>query len=65
MVDARALRHDWHNILGRIGPLAHDQALARLAKLTGVLLIVASWIWGGILLRRQYARLSGDVLRES
>jgi hypothetical protein len=64
MADARAFRHDWHNILGRIGWLAHDVALAGLAKLTGILLMLASWIWGGLLLRMQYARLSGDILQE-
>jgi hypothetical protein len=64
MVDARAFRHDWHNILGSIGWLAHDRSLAALAKLTGVSLMLLSWIWGGLLLRMQYARLSGDVLIE-
>jgi hypothetical protein len=64
MVDARAFRHDWHNILGRVGGLAHDRSLAGLAKLTGVSLMLLSWIWGVLLLRMQYARLSGDVLNE-
>jgi hypothetical protein len=64
MVDARALRHDWHNLLGSIGALAYDQMLAGLAKLTGVVLMILSWIWGGLLLRLQYRQLSGDVLVE-
>ena len=34
--------HDWHNILGRLGLLSYDHALAYAAKFTGVLLIVLS-----------------------
>ena len=60
----RAYRHDWHNILGAIGALGYDHALARLSKFSGALLMLLSWIWGALLLRRQYARLSGDVFDE-
>ncbi|MFA5939332.1 MAG: hypothetical protein WC809_08250 [Sinimarinibacterium sp.] len=64
MAEFRAYRHDWHNILASLGWLGHDHSLARLSKFTGVLIMLLSWIWGGLLLRRQYARLSGDVFNE-
>ncbi|MFP5305132.1 MAG: zinc ribbon domain-containing protein, partial [Gammaproteobacteria bacterium] len=60
-VDLRAFRHDWHNVLGALGWLNYDQRLAALAKGSGVLLMLLSWVWGGLLLRIQYANLAGDV----
>ena len=47
--------HDWHNLLGRMGLLEADHALAWLVDATGVLLMLAALAWGGLLLRRQYA----------
>ena len=62
---SRAFRHDWHNILGMLGWLQADYALGRLAKIIGSLLMLLSWAWAGLLLQRQYRRLSGDVFNET
>jgi hypothetical protein len=64
MVDARADRHDWYNILEMIGWLDYDQVLGRLSKLVGAGLMIAACAWGGIILRLQQRNLAGDVLRE-
>ncbi|MBL6750265.1 MAG: hypothetical protein ISP90_07065 [Nevskia sp.] len=55
---ARQWRHDWHNILQPLGLLGWDQGLAHLSKSVGTLLMVTSWAWGGMLLRRQWRRLA-------
>jgi hypothetical protein len=55
---ARALRHDWHNILAPLGALGQDHAIARVAQLCGILLIVTSWAWAARLLWLQRARLA-------
>ncbi|MBV8062967.1 MAG: hypothetical protein JOY51_05185, partial [Nevskia sp.] len=54
MVSIRDLRHDWHNILLPLHALAHDHALALLAKLIGSVLMLLSWVWGGMLLVMQH-----------
>lgn len=45
MVDARALRHDWHNILLQLDMLEADMLLARLAWLCGTLIMLTGSIW--------------------
>jgi hypothetical protein len=50
IADQRALRHDWHNILDRIGLLAWDERLATLCHLLGSLVMLvalgwAAWSW--------------------
>lgn len=64
MAETREFRHDWHNILLALDWLDYDHGLARLAKLSGVAIMLLSWIWGGLLLRRQYRRIAGDVFEE-
>ncbi|WP_370306240.1 zinc ribbon domain-containing protein [Sinimarinibacterium flocculans] len=64
MAQARALRHDWHNLLAAVGALHLDRSLAGLAQMTGALLMLTSWVWGALLLRLQYRQLSGDVFDE-
>ncbi|WP_018152415.1 Trm112 family protein [Leeia oryzae] len=54
MVDMRADRHDWHNILGDLGWLAHDQQLATLAHVTGSALTILAMLWAGLIVRAQY-----------
>lgn len=54
MVDARILRHDWHNILERLDLLDWDTGLARLAWLAGSVLIVTSWCWLALILKQQW-----------
>ncbi len=59
--EARALRHDWHNILGMIGKLDSDQALAATVHTLGAGMMILSWIWGGLWLWQawQQARAGG------
>jgi len=49
--------HDWYNILSRLDLLRYDHAIARAARLTGILIILAALVWGGLVLVRQYRRL--------
>ncbi|HSW13371.1 MAG TPA: hypothetical protein VLI06_11065 [Solimonas sp.] len=64
MAEAREFRHDWHNILLALDALHLDHALAGLAKFCGALAMLLSWAWGGLLLRAQWGRLSGDIFNE-
>ena len=50
--------HDWNNILTMLGWLEYDHRLAHLAYNFGVLLMLASFAWGGLLLLKHYRRLS-------
>jgi ribosomal protein L40E len=49
--------HDWNNILTMLGWLEHDHRLAHLAYNFGILLMLASFAWGGLLLLKHYRRL--------
>ncbi len=50
--------HDWNNILTMLGWLEHDHRLAHLAYNVGILLMLVSFAWGGLLLLKHYRRLS-------
>lgn len=50
--------HDWNNILTMLGLLEWDHRLAHLTYNVGILLMLGSFLWGGVLLRRHYWRLS-------
>ena len=50
--------HDWNNILTMLGWLEHDHRLAHLAYNFGILLMLVSFAWGGLLLLKHYRRLS-------
>jgi hypothetical protein len=50
--------HDWENILGMLGWLQHDHQLAHLFYNFGLLLMLTSVVWGGLLLWKHYRRLS-------
>lgn len=50
--------HDWNNILTMMGWLEYDHRLAHLAYHLGIILMLASLAWGGLLLLKQYRRLS-------
>lgn len=50
--------HDWHNILSMLGLLEWDHRLAHFTHTMGVLLMLGSFLWGGLLLLRHYRRLS-------
>lgn len=50
--------HDWNNILTMLDLLEWDHRLAHLTYNLGILLMLASFLWGGALLLRHYRRLS-------
>lgn len=50
--------HDWNNLLTMLGWLEYNQRLAHLAYNLGILLMLASFAWGGVILVRHYRRLS-------
>ncbi|HEY6972907.1 MAG TPA: hypothetical protein VI359_01260 [Nitrospiraceae bacterium] len=49
--------HDWENILSLLGWLPYDHHIAHLCYNVGILLMVASFLWGGLLIFRQHRRL--------
>ena len=53
VVELRPERHDWHNLLAPLGLLPYDHRLAKLSKFFGALMMLAAWIWGGLLLQHQ------------
>ena len=50
--------HDWNNILTMLDWLEYDHSLAHLTYNFGILLMLASFAWGGLLLLKHYRRLS-------
>jgi hypothetical protein len=50
--------HDWNNILTILDLLEWDHRLAHFTYSVGILLMLSSFLWGGILLLRHYRRLS-------
>ena len=50
--------HDWNNILTILGWLEYDHRLAHLTYNFGILLMLASLAWGGLLLLKHYRRLT-------
>ena len=50
--------HDWEFILKESGLLRHDHFIAGLSFTVGAILIILSFVWGGILLYRQYKNLA-------
>ena len=50
--------HDWNNILTMLDWLEYDHRLAHLTYNLGILLMLASFAWGGLLLLKHYRRLS-------
>jgi len=49
--------HDWEFILRKLGWLRYDHTLAHMANSLGIILMLASFAWGGYLLFRQYKNL--------
>jgi hypothetical protein len=50
--------HDWNNILTMLGLLEWDHRLAHFTYNLGILLMLGSFLWGGVLLLNHYRRLS-------
>lgn len=51
--------HDWNNLLTMTGLLQWDHRLAHLTYNIGILLMLASFAWGGVILARHYQRQRG------
>jgi len=49
--------HDWEFILTESGYLQYDQTIARASFTIGAVLMIISFVWGGVLLYRQYKNL--------
>jgi hypothetical protein len=49
--------HDWEFLLRKLGWLRYDHTLAHMANTLGIILMLASFAWGGYLLSRQYKNL--------
>jgi len=49
--------HDWFNILSDLGMLNNDHTVAKMANNFGVLLMLLSFVWGALILHRQYIQL--------
>lgn len=57
--------HDWHNLLGRLGWLEYDQALARSVQVLAILLMIGAIAWAGWLLTLQWPRLDRSIFQKS
>jgi len=49
--------HDWNNILGTLGLLKFDHVVASMSHYLGIVLMLASFCWGGYILYLQYKNL--------
>ncbi len=49
--------HDWNNILGRLGMLKLDHTLGNMSHFFGSVLMIAAFLWCGIILFMQYKNL--------
>ncbi|MFW2437786.1 MAG: zinc ribbon domain-containing protein [Arenicellales bacterium] len=49
--------HDWSTILSDLGMLNSDHTVAKLVDNFGVLLMLLSFVWGALVLHRQYRQL--------
>jgi len=47
--------HDWEGLLGRLGMMQYDHALARVAFVFGILIMLTALCWGVHILWREYA----------
>jgi hypothetical protein len=55
-------RHDWNNLLTRMGLLERDHLLASATYWTGRLSIFVACLWSGTILYRQYHRLRDGTM---
>jgi hypothetical protein len=49
--------HDWEQILRTLGCLKYDHLLAVIVNVTGIIIILGSFVWGGTMLYRQFRRI--------
>jgi hypothetical protein len=50
--------HDWEFILRKLGLLEYDRIIARTADITGIVLMLCAFTWGGYLLYNQFRNVS-------
>ena len=50
--------HDWTNILGQLGWMKYDHAIAGVVDAMGTFLMLISFLWGAAVLWRQYKNLA-------
>ncbi len=50
--------HDWDNILGDLGWLEYDHAIAGMVNAIGVILMLLSFLWGAYVLYLQFKNLN-------
>jgi hypothetical protein len=55
--------HDWENILLDLNLIEHERAIALGADRLGEMLMILAFIWGGMVLRRQYAVMQSGGTR--
>ncbi|MGZ8244938.1 MAG: zinc ribbon domain-containing protein [Methylomagnum sp.] len=53
-------RHDWNNLLGRLGLLQRDHAIAGFTYMLGRVAMLLAGVWGGAVLWRQFRQLRRD-----
>lgn len=49
--------HDWEYLLRTLGWLEYDHVLANMSHLFGILLMLTAYVWGGMLLYKQFRNL--------
>jgi hypothetical protein len=50
--------HDWEFILNESGLLKYDHGLANLSYMIGTVLMMVAFLWGGVMLFKQYQKLN-------
>ncbi|MDD2390377.1 MAG: zinc ribbon domain-containing protein [Desulfobacterales bacterium] len=55
--------HDWEYILNELGMLRYDHTVASISHNIGITLMIASFIWGGYLLFKQYKISAGQPVK--
>ncbi len=55
--EGRVGLHDWYNILSGLNLLHKDHAIADAVNLVGICVILLSFVWGGMVLHRQYRNI--------
>jgi hypothetical protein len=56
--------HDWQNILGDLGLIGRAHLLGSIAHNLGLVLMLAAWAWGAVLLYLQFRNRGSDVIEE-
>jgi len=49
--------HDWEFLLRKMGWLQYDHLLAQIANISGIILMLTTFVWGGYILYKQLTRI--------